>query len=203
MIKFHYSKKKNIKTIGICSNKNSLFSTKLDYTLVIPFTTEISGSINKIPTNSCMSQLIFCNILVSKLKSNISLNEYKENHLSGNIGKNLLKVKDLLITDYPKLILEDKISLTDIFLKMTEYKIGCCFFVNSKNKLLGLLTDGDIRRLLIKKKITDIVIDNINKNFYFLEDENIFISEIKNNSYYIPFIKNNVIIGIISRLCLK
>ena len=35
---------------------------------------------------------------------------------------------------------------------MTKYKIGCCFFVNNENKLIGILTDGDIRRLILKNK---------------------------------------------------
>ena len=86
-----------LKTVGICCNEISKFKELCDIIIITPFNNEISGVINKIPTNSCMSHLIFCNILVSLLKNNISLDKYKENHLSGNIGKNLLKVKDIFI----------------------------------------------------------------------------------------------------------
>jgi arabinose-5-phosphate isomerase len=121
--------------------------------LLLPFNKEISGKINKIPTNSCMSQLIFSNILVSLLKRNINLDEYIINHSAGNIGNDLLKIKDVLITKFPKILLEKEVKITKVLIEMTKYKIGCCFFVNKKDKLLGIMTDGDLRRLLITKKI--------------------------------------------------
>jgi YrbI family 3-deoxy-D-manno-octulosonate 8-phosphate phosphatase len=87
-----------IKTVGICCNEISTFKDLCDIVIVTPFKNEIGGVINKIPTNSCMSHLIFSNILVSLLKNNISLNKYIKNHLSGNIGNILLKVKHDNIT---------------------------------------------------------------------------------------------------------
>ena len=186
-----------IKIIGICCNKDYKYNNLCDLCLVLPFKNEISGKINKIPTNSYMSQLLFCNILVSILKDNISIDEYKENHLSGNIGNNLLKIKDILLTDFPKIVLNNSIELNKILLEMTRYKIGCCFFVDNTNKLLGLLTDGDIRRLIIENnKINNITINNINKEYYYETDLEKFITDCK-NILYIPIIRNNIIVGIL------
>lgn len=145
---------KNVtKIIGICSNENSEFRKLCDDVFIIPFNKEISGQIDKIPTNSCMSQLIFSNILVSLLKNNINKEIYKINHLSGNIGNNLKKIKDVLITEFPKIVLEEEVKITKVLIEMTKYKIGCCFFVNESNELLGIITDGDLRRLMISQKI--------------------------------------------------
>ena len=80
---------------------------------------------------------------------------------------------------------------------MTKYKIGCCFFVDDNNKLLGILTDGDIRRLLINKKYnTTITLNEINNNYYYETNINKLVSECKNITY-IPILHNQTLIGII------
>lgn len=186
-----------IKIVGICSNLESKFVKLCDKTIIIPFNKEISGDIDKIPTNSCMSQLLFSNILVSLLKNNITKDQYKKNHLSGTIGKNLLKIRDVLIKDYPKIILRDKVELNKVLLEMTKYKIGCCFFVDKEDKLLGILTDGDIRRLLIKNNTTKfITINNINTNYYYETNLDKYLINIK-KKFYIPIISKYKIIGLI------
>ena len=182
--------------IGICSNNKSNFSELCNETFIIPFKNEISGEINKIPTNSCMTQLLFSNLLVSILKNDINIDTYKINHPKGNIGDNLLKIKDVLITDFPKLVLDEEIELSKTLLEMTECKIGCCFFINKNKELLGILTDGDVRRLLIKNKNLNIItIDNINTNYYYETDLDKFISKCKQKTY-IPILDNNKLLGI-------
>lgn len=203
--------------IGVCCHVKSLFSKYCDYNIVLPFQSEITNSknINCIPSNSYMSHLFFVNILINNLieKSNINLDLYKSNHPAGNIGHNLRKIKDIIITEYPKIILASNIilngniKLNDILLEMTNYSIGCCFFVNENNNLLGVLTDGDIRRIMLNNKnINDISIHDINTKYTIINDSNIYISElIKNENLekykkakFIPIIENHIIIGIIN-----
>jgi arabinose-5-phosphate isomerase len=188
-----------LKIIGICCNDKSEFTRLCDTAIVLPFNKEIGGNIDKIPTNSIMSQLIFCNLLVSILKDNIDIDTYKDNHLSGNIGIDLLQIKDVLKTEYPKIIinLNDSIELNEILLEMTQYKIGCCFFVNNDNELFGILTDGDIRKLLIKNKVEYITMNHINDNYYYEIDKNKFIFSCKKYNY-IPLLKNKILEGFFS-----
>jgi arabinose-5-phosphate isomerase len=81
---------------------------------------------------------------------------------------------------------------------MTKYKIGCCFFVNESDELLGIMTDGDIRRLLLKNnKINMININDINTNYHSEIDFNKFIKDCEKHNY-IPILDNNKIIGIIN-----
>ena len=162
----------------------------------MPFIDEIKGNINKIPTNSSLAMLFFSNILVSLLKRKISINQYKENHPLGNIGFNLKKIKDCLISDYPKLLIKESIPLHNVLLEMTKYKIGCSFFLNENEELLGVLTDGDIRKLLIKNEnIKMISLENINKNFIYETDMEKYIDNCEKNQY-IPILKNKKILGI-------
>ena len=191
-------KNKNCKILGICCDDNSKFSIHCDITIKTPLLNEISGVINKIPTNSCMSHLIFSNILVSILKQGKTLEEYKSNHPSGNIGEKLITIKDILkIDNYPKLVMTDVLKLSNVLLEMTNYKIGCCFFVDEIDNLLGILTDGDVRRLLLKQpNLTSIEKSHLNTNYYFEKNINKFLFEIPMNNNYIPLIVENKLIGI-------
>ena len=146
-----------------------------------------------------MSHLLFSNILVSLLKNRIDLNSYRQNHLSGNIGKNLLKVKDLLIKEYPKFIINNNkfnININIILLKMTEYKIGYCFFVTNDKKLIGILTDHDTRKLIISGK-NNIQINNINRNYQYIDNVNIYIKDLNKSKFILPVIEKNIFKGII------
>ena len=186
-----------VKIVGISCNKLSNFKDLCDLNIIIPFNNEISGKIDKIPTNSCMSQLLFCNILISVLKKNVPIEKYKQNHLSGNIGNQLLTIKDAMITRYPKITLNENITLIDVLVEMTKYKIGCCFFVNDKEELIGILTDGDLRRLLIKNKLLQFIdINCLNKTYLFETNVNKYITDCE-NSMYIPIILNKKIQGIV------
>jgi arabinose-5-phosphate isomerase len=194
-----FLKERKCYIIGICCDNNSKFEQLCNQTLKLPFKNEISGTINKIPTNSYMSQVLFSNILVSLLKKDIDITSYKNNHPAGNIGNDLKKIKDCIKTEnYPKIILENEIYLHNILLEMTKFKIGCCFFVNNLNELIGILTDGDIRRILLNNENKKIInINDINKNYYYENDLDKFINECTKKNY-IPILINNKLYGIIN-----
>jgi arabinose-5-phosphate isomerase len=188
-------------TIGVCCDQNSKFLEKCDHTIELPFNTEIGGNITKIPTNSYMSHMLFSNILVSILKEDIDISLYKQNHLGGNIGKHLESIGKYIKYKYPKFVLENSIPLYDIFMDMTDKKMGCSFFVDTNDKLLGILTDGDIRRLLLQDKTISIIkIDNINKNYYYETETDKYISDCKKISY-IPILDNDKLIGVCDLIC--
>ena len=194
-----------IKIIGICCNINAKLKQFCDLFLILPLKKEINGIIDKIPTNSIMSNLIFSNILVSILKKYISIDEYKQNHLAGNIGNYLLKVKDILIYEYPNIILENleniyQVPIYYILLEMTQKKIGCCFFINKNKEMLGLITDGDIRRILLKNNnLSKLKLDNINTDFIFLQNKNEYMCNLNlEKNIYVPVLENKKIIGILN-----
>ena len=109
----------------------------------------------------------------------------------------MTKIKDIISYDYPTISLEDSINVYDILLKMTEKHIGCCFIVDTNNMLVGILTDGDIRRLLIGRNILiPITKQEINVNFYYETNIEKYIYEIPKSYGYIPVLKDNQIIGI-------
>jgi arabinose-5-phosphate isomerase len=193
-----FLKNKKIKIIGIFCEKNSILEPSCNLVCNIPFQREIQGNITSIPTNSCMSQLLFINIIISKLKEEITLDLYKENHPAGNIGENLKKIKECILLDFPNILFQGEVKLYNVLLAMTTYKKGCCFFVDEKNILLGILTDGDIRRILLKDENKKIIYQtDLNQHFYYESDLEKYIKECKKLTY-IPVCKNyKSLIGIV------
>jgi YrbI family 3-deoxy-D-manno-octulosonate 8-phosphate phosphatase len=200
---------KKCKIIGICCNNESKFKDICDKTYILPFQSELRNKkdINCIPSNSFMTFMYFTNILSQTIinESNIELVTYKYNHPAGNIGDNLKQIKDCIKTEYPKFIfLENgnndvEIELHKILLEMTNYKIGCSFFVNENNELLGIMTDGDIRRLLLKTPdVKKITLNDINKNFIYETNQNKIINELRNNiTTIIPILEEKKMLGYI------
>jgi len=196
-----FIKNKKCQIWGICCHDKSKFQKLCDFNIVLPFIKELDNQeIETLPTNSCFSQLIFCNIL-TLLVTDISVSNYKNNHPAGNIGNNLKTIKDVILLEYPKLIFKDKCLLQEALLEMTKYSIGCCFFINEDGKFIGLLTDGDIRRILVrdidKKFITE---EDLNLNYHYETNLNIMIGQIQNikRKKFIPILNfNKEILGII------
>lgn len=184
-------------TIGVCCDPDSKFMQSCTHTYQLPFGKEVSGNIDKLPTNSYISQIIFVNILASILKDDIDIAEYKNNHLAGSIGKKLETLRKRMKTYYPYFVINDKdILLHEIALSMTQYKMGCAFFTDINDKFLGILTDGDIRRLLLKNDhIKYITINDINQNYYYETDLNKYASECKKISH-IPILREDKLIGV-------
>ena len=195
-------KAKKCKTLLISCNSNNIIGTKCDIVIILPKVNELDGVINCIPTNSIVCMITFCNIVVSILSNKINNDIYISNHPAGTIGYNMKKIKDIIIKDYPKIILNETVLLNNILLEMTKYSIGCCFFTDNNNMLLGLMTDGDIRRMLVNNtNIKYITLNDINTNYYYETDINkyIYMVEKINRYKFIPIIENDIMIGIISK----
>ena len=81
---------------------------------------------------------------------------------------------------------------------MNTYKIACCVIKNNE-KICGFLSDRDIRMYIEKHKQEALYteLSNImNKNYFFLDNENILVKDITEKYKYIPVIKNNQLLGI-------
>lgn len=187
--------------VGICCNEKSKFVELCDYTHIVPHKEEIinSKNINCIPSNSFLSLSMFIIILINNLieKLPLTLDNYRQFHLGGNIGNKYKKISDIIIKDYPKIILNKDIKLNDVLLEMTKYSIGCCFFINNNNHLIGVMSDGDIRRLLVNNNLD--IYNNINVNFEYIENQNLYLKDVGDYKKFkfIPILNEKDIIGII------
>ncbi len=134
----------------LVSKKNSRLGKAADAEIILPVDKELCPY-NMIPTISTEVQLIFGDLLAVALmqKKKLSLDQFAHNHPAGIIGKRLsLKVEDLMLKDdqLPICYPEDKLS--DALEVFTEKRCGCLLVINEQKHLIGIFTDGDLRRAL-------------------------------------------------------
>lgn len=138
--------------IGMTGNLNSTLAKTSEVVLDISVEKE-ACPLGKAPTASTTATLAMGDALAVCLmeKKGFTKEDFLMYHPSGKLGKGLTyKVKDLMITgDKMPIVTEDE-SFTDVINTISEYKLGMAMVVSSDKKLQGVLTDGDIRRTIIK-----------------------------------------------------
>jgi arabinose-5-phosphate isomerase len=136
--------------IGMTSNRSSILAKKSDFILYTPFKEEACP--NKLsPTSSSITQLAIGDALAMTL---MELNDFKPKdfatlHPSGSLGKKLnLKIRDLL-SDNPRPQVSPKTKMKDVIVEISEKRLGATVVIE-RNSIVGLITDGDVRRVLSK-----------------------------------------------------
>lgn len=141
----------NNKTIALCSNENSFLSQNTDYQLIVPIDKE-ACYYNLAPTTSTTSQLVMGDALAICLmrEKGFTKEDFARLHPGGNLGKRLLlSLGDIYIHNAsPKVYLDS--TLKDTLNTISQGRLGAVAVVDTENKILGIITDGDIRRLLQK-----------------------------------------------------
>ena len=156
---------KNI-TVSMSSNKNSFLSKNTDYFLNSYIEKEACPN-NLAPTTSTTAQLVLGDALaicLLKLKG-FTKDDFARFHPAGVLGKKVtLKVSDVYNSDLkPKVKLDD--SLQNVVFEISSKRMGAVCVVE-KNKVLGIITDGDLRRFLQKNnnimtsKAKDLMVEN-------------------------------------------
>jgi len=152
ILKILPSCKKKVKNIlSVTGNKKSTLSnnSKISITLKID---EEACPMDLAPTTSSTSMLLLGDaIAISLLEAkNFSPKDFAENHPGGSLGKKFFAAKDLMVykKDIPSLSENTKIS--DAIYPISSGGLGLTM-INKKNKIIGIFTDGDLRRCLEKK----------------------------------------------------
>ena len=118
---------------------------------------------NLAPTNSTTAQLVIGDALavtLVKIKGFTS-NDFAKFHPGGSLGKKLfLKVKDIVDTDLKPMVTEND-NIKDVIIEISNKMLGITP-VLSKNSIVGVITDGDLRRTLLNnQEISDLVASDI------------------------------------------
>lgn len=176
-----YANKNNIITLSITGNDSSTLATNSTFHICSNIIDE-ACSLNLAPTSSTTATLILGDaiaICLMKAKKFNKIN-FAKYHPGGSLGKRLLtKVNDvMIINNLP--IVSNRMNIMEIIFKISECGYGIAFLVE-KNKLVGVITDGDIRRSFNNDKSfkNSKIVDLINKEYKFANLES-NLEEIKN-----------------------
>ncbi len=156
-----FTKKNKVFVIGITSNAKSTLYKLCDIPLLIPNSKE-ACSIGLAPTTSTTMSLILGDaICVSLMKvKNFKLKDYKMIHPGGALGANMLQVEDIMHTGRKIPIVRENSSMKSVIVEMTKKSFGHVAVRNRENRLIGVITDGDLRRH-IRKAILDVNVKEI------------------------------------------
>lgn len=166
--------------IGMTRDRNSTLGRYSD--LVIDVVVEKEACpLNIAPTSSTTLTLALGDALaVCLMKAkNFKKSDFASFHPGGSLGKRLfVKVKDLMRTkDLP--LIGEQTKVKDAILKISEGRLGTVLIVDEQNRLLALVSDGDIRRALMRSdfSLEESVLKYATINPKTIEDENILASE--------------------------
>lgn len=189
----------------LISCANGPLSALVNLNVCLPFTKE-ACHLNLAPTTSSTLTMAFgdaISVAVSKFK-NFGKSDFARAHPAGALGKKLLlKVKNLINNqDLPLLNLEN--SFQDILYLISSKKLGVGLVVDENKKLLGIITDGDLRRAVQSGPVVfnllaqDIMTKNpkaINENILAYEALNI-MEDFKITSL-VTLDNNNLVTGVV------
>ena len=142
-------KKLGNKLIAMVSNKSSFLAKNSDYVLHAYAEKEACPN-NLAPTTSTTVQLVLGDALaIALLKMRgFSSNDFAKYHPGGALGKKLfLRVEDIIKHEKPKVNLNS--PLQDVIIEISSKRLGATVVLDGK-KISGLITDGDLRRMLEK-----------------------------------------------------
>ena len=145
----NYCKRFGISLIAITKNPDSTLGKLADVVLKLPNGEEASP-LGLAPTSSTTATLVLGDILTVALmqRKQFTKMDFNQRHPGGKLGSVLLKVSDLMHEDDELPILPETVSIQEALIEITTKRLGCVGFVDENSNLVGILTDGDLRRIL-------------------------------------------------------
>ncbi len=146
-IKFH-----KIPIIALTGNLESQLA-KNSNVVINCFVPKEYEPLGLVPTSSTTVTLAMGDAIAIALlkKRDFKESDFAKFHPGGTIGKKLIyKVEDLMHTGRNNPLVSSKVKMDKVILEMTSKGLGCTNVVDDKGKLIGIITDGDLRRILSK-----------------------------------------------------
>lgn len=190
--------------IGLVGNTESYLAKQSDYILDATVSQEACPN-NLAPTSSTTAQMVMGDALAVALMElrGFKSSDFAKFHPGGALGKKLyLRVADFYVNnEQPKV--SPNALLKDVIVEISRKRLGATAVVNEKDELLGVITDGDLRRMLEKNSLVDTItaaeIMTINPKT--IEDEALAIDAMelmrKNNITQLLVVNNKQYLGVI------
>lgn len=149
--------------IALVGDKESFLAKSADYVLRCDVDKEADPN-NLAPTCSTTAQLVMGDALAVCLlnKRGFTAKDFAKYHPGGSLGKRLyLKVSDLYINN-EKPQISPLTPLNEALIEITSKRLGCSAVIDN-DKIVGIITDGDLRRMLSKQN-SSITLDILAKD---------------------------------------
>ena len=147
-----HAKANKINLIGIASNKNSFLLKSSNIKIHVPEVEESGHGI--VPTSSTINQMSIGDALAIALmeKRKFSKFDFKKFHPSGNLGNKLKTAYDLMLTKSKIPFINENQRMKEALNIINKKRLGFLVVINNYGFTKGVFTDGDLKRLMQKKK---------------------------------------------------
>lgn len=156
-----YCKKFKIKIIGLARRKSSMLIDAADFPVALPEIPE--QSLTGAPTTSTTMMLAYGDAIAMALldKRGFTKEDFGVFHPGGKLGSGLVRVEKLMHTDNQMPIVSPECTMKKAIIEITSKAFGCTGVIDNKGILVGLITDGDIRRHLEDENMLSQPVTNI------------------------------------------
>ena len=157
----HFSKQNNIKLISLTSSSKSHLASSADISLILPKATEACPN-GLAPTTSTTMQLIVGDAIAICLlnERGFDKDKFKSLHPGGQLGAALSTLEDIMHKEDTIPLLNSGTNMSEALIKISEKGFGCSG-VTKNDELIGIVTDGDLRRHmgpgLLEKTVDEIM----------------------------------------------
>lgn len=155
-----YAKRFDVKIIGLTSRAESTLASLSDVALCLPDARE-ACPIGMAPTTSTLLQLAMGDALALTLLEDRGFNaaQFKTFHPGGLLGAALTHVREIM-HKAPRLpLVAPGTPMAEALVIMTQKSLGCLGIVDDEGKLIGILTDGDLRRHMSRDLIDQAIVE--------------------------------------------
>lgn len=172
-----YARRRNICMIGMTANRESALCRNSDIALIIT-PDEEACSETKAPTTSTTLMMALGDALaVAVLKSRgFKADDFKVFHPGGKLGAVLTRIDDIMATGDNLPLVKQGCELPTALAVMSEKGFGCLGVIDKREQLVGMLTDGDVRRLVVSAENCKLIDDAMVQSNIVLS-ENILATE--------------------------
>ncbi len=156
-----YCKRFSIPLIGVVRRAGSMLVKDADIALVLPAIPEAPPT--DAPTTSTTMMMGLGDAIAIALveRRGFTRDDFSVFHPGGKLGKAFLRVEDLMHVGKELPLVKENAAMRDVLLVITAKRFGCAGVVDGKGKLLGIITDGDLRRhmhpKLLEKKASQVM----------------------------------------------
>lgn len=147
-------KERRIQIIALCGNHQSNLAQHAVVTLNVAVPRE-ACPLGLAPTTSTTATLAMGDALAVALlnRKQFRAEDFRRNHPGGSLGQRLkVAVREVMLSGAQVPVISSDQSLMDAVLELNQKNLGAVFIQDPTKKLLGIITDGDVRRMLSAQK---------------------------------------------------
>ncbi|RCK54016.1 D-arabinose 5-phosphate [Thalassospira profundimaris] len=142
-----YTRRFHIPLIGMTRRAESSLGSQCDYPLVLPNSAEACPN-RQAPTTSTTAMLALGDALAVALmeRRGFSADDFRTFHPGGKLGQRLLHVREVMHGADQLPLVSEAARMSDALMEMTGKSFGCVGVTDDTARLVGIVTDGDLRR---------------------------------------------------------